>query len=99
MPWRKAAAAGQSRVFSARVNRARCCYMPHCGRSGASFNINAFVTDKLSLSWDISRLGPCILPYCPCKPLVFHYAVNFASYRARMSAAMRIKVHNIYKFR
>ena len=50
MPWCKEAAAGQSRVFCARVNRARCCYMPHCGRSGASFNINAFVTDKLSLS-------------------------------------------------
>ena len=99
MPWRKAAAAGQSRVFSTRVNRALCCYIPHCGRSGASFNINAFVTDKLSLSWDISRLGPCIQPYCPCKPLVFHCAVNFAPYRARMSAAMRIKANNIYKFR
>lgn len=65
MPWRKAAAAGQSRVFSTRVNRALCCYIPHCGRSGASFNINAFVTDKLSLSWGnhgwdraFSRIAP-----------------------------------------
>lgn len=71
VPWRRAAAAGQSRVFSARVSRARCCYMPHCGRSGASFNINAFVTDKLSLSWGYHGWDRAFRRIAPANGLCF----------------------------